>query len=144
MQNFSDSILINCHSDKAFKALTINISEWWGQQDVLIKDRGDRFRVSWGDPWYLFEVTHLKPGSSISWKCIDANQIIPGLAGVQKEWVGSEIQWSIESISEQQCRVHVVHEGLNEALICYDFCSSTWERFIHQELKAYLESGLES
>ena len=137
---FSDCIRVNCDRREAFKALTTTISKWWGHQDNPILRIGDVFKVSWGEPWYQFEVTRFDHGSAVNWKCIDANQIIDGLESVEKEWVGTEIQWNIDPISEDQCEVSMMHVGLTHKLVCYEFCSSTWHRFLHIELKNYLES----
>ena len=84
-------------------------------------------------------MTRFKSPTLLSWKCIDANQIIEGLEGVQKEWVGTQLHWVIEEINSGACRVTFTHEGLVPDFICYDFCSAAWDHFFGERLKAYLE-----
>ncbi|NNF36655.1 MAG: SRPBCC domain-containing protein [Saprospiraceae bacterium] len=142
MNHFKSTIIIKANPEKVFKALTAEISLWWGHQDKLVQSKGDLFRVSWGEPWYEFEVVEYNPNTSLKWKCIDANQIITGLEGVQKEWIGSFVNWEIESLDYGVSKITCVHIGLTAELICYDVCSSTWDRYIQVELKQYLESGI--
>ena len=140
--NYSSSVIIEVPASDIFKALTSDITAWWGETDRVINGKGDIFKVSWGAPWYLFEVIEYQKDSLIEWKCIDANQIISGLEGVQKEWVGSVVHWNMELLSDHATRLCIEHRGLTEALTCYEFCSSTWNRFLHIELKNYLESSI--
>ena len=142
--NYSSTVIIGVPASNIFRALTSDINAWWGDTDRQINKKGDVFKVSWGEPWYLFEVIEYQKDSLIEWKCIDANQIISGLEGVQKEWVGSVVHWNIERLSDQVSRLFIEHRGLTEALTCYEFCSSTWNRFLHIALKNYLESSIKS
>ena len=142
MNHFTSTIEIYTLPAYVFKALTKELSLWWGKQDKPVSAKGDVFRVSWGEPWYEFNVIEYEPDLTVTWECVDANQIIGGLEGVQKEWVGSQVRWKIEKLDGGKCRISCLHKGLTPSLICYDVCSSTWNRYIHFELKEYLESGV--
>ena len=137
--SYSRSIKINASSNAIFHALTKDLQGWWGRMDRPVSKTGDVFTVSWGEPWYRFQVSNFEAPTSLRWKCIDANQIIHGLEGVQKEWVGTELDWKIEEISPAVSRVTFTHMGLVPEFKCYDFCSAAWDRFFGEGLKTYLE-----
>lgn len=137
--SYTRSLMIDASPGSIFQALTVELDRWWGKMDMPVSGVGDVFKVAWGDPWYLFEVTKFDAPFLVDWRCIDANQIIDGLEGVQKEWVGTELQWRIEPQGERSCRVTFTHQGLVPDFNCYDFCSSTWDYFFGERLKACLE-----
>jgi len=69
---------------------------------------------------------------------MDANQKISGLEGVEKEWVGTKIHWELYELGEQRTLLKFKHEGLVSDLVCFDFCSQSWHRFLHESLVDYL------
>lgn len=140
-KDYSTSILVRATAKQAFEALSLGIKSWWGSTDPLAVHLGTEFRVSWGAPWYQFKIIAFEEPSRISWACIDANQIIAGLEGVQKEWVGTELHWAIEEMPADRVKVSLLHQGLVPAFICYDFCSTTWDSFVQDRLKTYLEAS---
>ncbi|MEO1052920.1 MAG: SRPBCC domain-containing protein [Bacteroidota bacterium] len=137
-KSYKESIAITASPEAVFKALSLHIDEWWGGVDKLINQEGDVFRVSWGEPWYQFKVLEYRPNHKLTWECTDANQIINGLQGVQKEWVGTKLHWEIER-KENEVILSFEHLGLTPQMICYDTCSSVWSDFISRSLKHYLE-----
>jgi len=139
-QDYQKSIIINTNPTRALEALTLNIDKWWGGIDNPPQKVGDVFTVSWGEPWYQFKITEFIPSEIITWECIDANQIIGGLEGVEKEWVGTKLSWEIQNIEPNNVQVSVTHQGLIPQFICYDVCSSAWDGFITEGLKNYLEA----
>lgn len=140
-KSYQQSVLLNTAPQKAFEALTNEISKWWGDTDLSAQKVGDTFKVSWGEPYYQFEVTQLKPNEKIVWDCIDCNQIHEGLEGIEKEWVGTKLFWTMEDMANGQTRVSLLHEGLVPSFICYDVCHSGWDHFIKDSLKNYLEGN---
>lgn len=142
--SYSVQVSLNCSSKRVFEALSTKIELWWGDQDRPVSQVGDVFTVSWGEPWYQFRVVNYEPNTSVVWECIDSRQIIGDLEGVEKEWVGTQLKWTIDQITPQKTHLHFVHEGLVPEFICYDVCSTTWDRFITFNLKKYVESGLKS
>lgn len=136
--SYSNQTRVQSSTIEAFKALTLHLGDWWGHQDHPASRRGDVFKVSWGEPWYQFKVIAYEPYKKIVWECIDANQIIGNLDGVQKEWVGTRLYWSIEKVNQDEVNLSLLHEGLVPDFICYDVCSRAWNRFITESLKEYL------
>lgn len=137
--DYSTSIQVKTTLTRAFLALSTGIEGWWGATDRPANQLGAQFRVSWGEPWYQFKIVEYEDLKRISWECTDANQIIAGLEGVQKEWVGTQMQWAIRELDKGTVEISLVHKGLVPAFICYDFCSMTWDSFVQEKLKAYLE-----
>ncbi|OEK00267.1 hypothetical protein BFP97_01505 [Roseivirga sp. 4D4] len=140
-RSYSNVLRVNTLDETAFEALSIKIGDWWGDQDKPAQGLGDVFTMSWGEPWYKFKVVAFEPNEKIVWECIDSKQIIGGLAGVEKEWVGTQLQWTINKLNEDEIELQFRHEGLVPEFLCYDFCSHTWDRFIDFNLKKYLEGS---
>ncbi len=139
-KGYSKQLKINCNPKVAFKALTTKIGDWWGEQDKSANQLGDVFTMSWGEPWYQFKIVEYIPNRKVTWECIDSRQIIGDLEGVEKEWVGTQLQWTINQLNENEIELVFRHAGLIPDFICYDFCSNTWDRFITFNLKKYLEN----
>jgi len=138
-KSYSTELRVKTSEEDAFEALSTKIGDWWGDQDKTAQQLGDVFTMSWGEPWYKFKIVEYVPNKKITWECIDSKQIIGDLDGVEKEWVGTQLQWTINKLNEGEIELQFRHEGLVPEFICYDFCSNTWNRFIEFNLKKYLE-----
>ena len=139
MKNYNTTLVLNASTEKVFKAITKELSNWWGKQDKLVEKRNDIFRVSWGEPWYQFEVVEYIENEKMIWKCIDANQKIRGLVGVEKEWVNSKIHWSLEKVDSSRTILTFEHEGLTPKVLCYNVCSNSWSEFLKGSLVKYVK-----
>ncbi len=140
-RNYKTSLTIDGPVEAVFLAISQKLGDWWGEQDSIIdRDKID-FKVSWGEPWYRFKVISFHPDEEMSWECIDANQKIPGLEGVEKEWVGTRIHWKLTATGPRQTRLEFEHEGLVPEFICFNFCSQSWEHFLGKSLKNYIGSS---
>jgi len=138
MNSYTTSIEINSTKEAVFQAISKDLKNWWGRQDIPIDKSGIIFKVAWGEPWDQFKVTEYVENKCIVWECIDANQKINGLEGVEKEWVGTKIHWELHELNEQRTLLKFRHEGLVPEFVCFDFCSESWERFLHGSLMNYL------
>jgi hypothetical protein len=121
-----------------FDAISKNLGNWWGNQDKLIEKSGILFKVSWGEPWYQFEVISYIKNQEMTWKCIDANQKIDGLKDIEKEWVGSVIHWKVKNLETNWSLLEFEHQGLVPELVCFNFCSDSWRHFLENSLVSYL------
>jgi len=142
-KDYKKTVLITSNKEDVFKSLTKEISNWWGNMDNIVQKKGDIFTVSWGEPWYKFKVIEFNPFNIITWECIDCNQIIGDLKGVEKEWVGTKLQWKIKPIKDNEVEVSLIHQGLIPEFTCFKVCSFAWDSFIGNSLKNYLE-GVEN
>ena len=141
MNNYKTSIEINSPSEILFEGISKKLRDWWGNQDILIDKKGVEFIVSWGEPWYKFEVVKYLKNHEMIWKCIDANQKIDGLTGVEKEWVGTEIHWIVKRLDKNRSLLEFEHKGLVPELICFNFCSDSWSHFLEDSLVKYLTNN---
>lgn len=140
IKHYTTAVTLPCSSERAFIAISKELKVWWGKQDKLINKPQITFRVSWGELWFQFKVVDYDPPQQMIWKCTDANQKIPGLTHVEKEWVGTKIHWKLQSNSSQKSTLLFTHEGLNTKLQCCDFCSKSWKHFLQNSLVQYLSS----
>lgn len=142
MTDYTTQVEIPNSRHTIFKAISIELGNWWGEQDKPIKKKDSVFKVSWGEPWYQFKVADYKENERMIWECIDANQLIPGLTGVEKEWVGTSIHWNLREISSNMTLLQFKHLGLISDFLCFDFCSNSWEHFLKERLISYLSQKL--
>ena len=140
MTSYRTSIEVNSPPEKLFEAISKNLGDWWGNQDSPIDKEDVVFTVSWGEPWYKFQVIEYIPNQAMIWKCIDANQQIDGLTGVEKEWVGTEIHWEIKRLDRDRSLLEFEHKGLVPEFICFTFCSDSWGHFLESSLVEYLKN----
>lgn len=139
MNSFRTSLKLCNSREGVFTAISQKLGKWWGKQNVIIDREGMIFKVSWGEPWYLFKVVEFQPESKMVWECIDANQIISGLSDVEKEWVGTKIHWKLSEAGAHQTILEFKHEGLVPDFICFDFCSQSWEHFLGERLRNFVD-----
>ncbi|MEP1033038.1 hypothetical protein [Ekhidna sp.] len=139
MNHYTTSLEINRSAADVFKAISSQLDGWWGHQDHPVTELGTVFKVSWGEPWYQFKAVKYLPNEEMIWECIDANQIINGLEGVQKEWVGTNVHWRLKSLGDARTQLNFKHEGLVPTFICFNVCSRAWTDFLQQHLVSYLE-----
>ena len=134
MNNYSQSLEIQCHPQAVFNALSSDIGSSWGLTDKAARGVGDTFTTTFGEAYWTFEIVEYNVESSITWKCID------GGTELNEEWIGHELKWTITPMSEV-VKVDFDQLGLNASLPCYEICSAAWDRFILNSLKQYLETG---
>lgn len=141
MKNYNQQVTIKTNADKTFKALTEAIPQWWGAVDRPYAKIGDQFKVSFGEAFWTFEITALQHNQSISWLCIESNQVHAGLKGIKKEWLGTSLHWDIKKLTDDTVEVNFLHKGLVPDFNCYDVCATAWDFFITDSLKSLLEKG---
>ena len=139
MDHYTTSLEINSSQQDVFAAISIQLESWWGHQDAPADQINRIFKVSWGEPWYQFKVVKYEKDEGMIWECIDANQIITGLNGVQKEWVGTKVHWELMSLGDMKTRLNFKHEGLIPEFICFNVCTRAWDDFLHQHLVSFLD-----
>jgi hypothetical protein len=138
MNSYKTSIKLNESPNRVFSAISENLGNWWGKQTKSKLKQGTVFKVSWGEPWYKFKVIKFTKNVAMVWECVDANQIIDGLDGVEKEWVGTKIHWNLKPLENRNVILEFEHEGLIPEFICFNFCSKAWTHFLENSLVNYL------
>ena len=138
MNSYQTSIKVNESIERLFSAISVELGSWWGNQSKPVLEQGTIFKVAWGEPWYQFKAIEYVKNQKMVWECIDANQIIDGLEGVEKEWVGTKIHWVLKKVGSHSTILDFEHEGLIPQFICFHFCSRTWSHFLENALVNYL------
>jgi uncharacterized protein YndB with AHSA1/START domain len=110
------------------------IRAWW-TEDCDGDD--DQFRVRFGQTAKAFRVER-RPGE-VRWTCTAAHIAVERLTR-RDEWVGTTIVFTIRELPDGSTRLDFVHEGLGEALECYDLCVAGWDTFLGS-LGAFVEAG---
>jgi hypothetical protein len=142
MDDYKQSVLISGSKEAIFKAITLQIDQWWGNVDQPATELDNIFKVSFGEAFWVFKIIDFKENSLITWECIESNQVHAGLKGIKEEWLGTKLHWHIIKENDETIKVDFVHEGLIPAFNCYDVCSKAWDYFITDSLKSYIENGI--
>jgi len=140
-KDYQKSVLINSKKENIYKALTEEIDKWWSEIENSSKNIGDIFKISFGkESYWRFNLIELEKNKKIVWKCTESNQD-HNLKGIDKEWLNSEITWTIAE-KDNMTIINFVHKGLVSDGICYDVCATAWDFYILDSLKSYLETGI--
>jgi hypothetical protein len=130
--------------EQAYAALTTGYDRWWTAPDRVFGQVGDEavfsfppHRSYWG-----FTARKLAPFQRVERVCSQALHVHPGQPkSIEQEWLGTTITWTTET-ADGKTLVHMVHEGLQPALVCFDICAQGWDHFFARSLAAYLNTGV--
>lgn len=132
--NYQQNVSINADTSSVFKALTEQLELWWGKTDFPVQKVNDEFTIWFGDAFWKFRIEEFIPDQKLTWKCID------GQPEFNNEWVGTTCFWEIKP-NESETELSFTHDGLTPEFKCYDICAPTWDMFITQSIKSFLEIG---
>jgi hypothetical protein len=138
---YTQQVTISSNSERIFNAITENIPKWWGKTDFPVRKLGNEFTTSFDRTYWKFRISEFIPNSKIDWECIDARHIHQGFNGIEKEWVGTVVEWNINQISDSESILSFRHNGLTPDLNCYEICTPAWDRFVTVSLKSFIETG---
>lgn len=140
--SFTTKVLIKGSKEDVFKAISQHVQKWWGNTDSPVSKIGDEFTTSFDKTYWKFKISKYLPFSKIVWNCIDAKHIHSGYNGIEKEWIGTSVNWLLEEKGKEETLLHFTHNGLVPELNCYEICFPAWERFVIQSLKNFVETGV--
>ena len=140
--SYATKVLIRGNKEKVFDAISQHVQKWWGNTDSQVFKIGDEFTTSFDSTYWKFKISEYRPFSLITWDCIDAKHIHSGYNGIEKEWIGTSVNWSLEEIDKNETLLNFTHNGLTPELNCYEICYPAWERFVTQSLKKFVETGI--
>ena len=140
--SYSEKVLIKGSPQQVFKAISGNVHQWWGKTDAPVNQINDEFTTSFAETFWKFRITLFEPDKKIVWTCIEAKHIHSGHEGIEKEWLGTSVEWVLEEqADEKSTLLSFTHNGLVPELNCYDICYPAWEKFVTKSLKSFVESG---
>lgn len=139
--SYSQKVLIRGTSKQIFDAIANHVQKWWGNTDSSVSAIGDEFTTNFDKTYWKFRISEFKSNTKIVWECIDARHIHTGYDGIEKEWLGTLVEWTLEESGEQQTTLHFKHNGLTSDLNCYEICTPAWEMFVTKSLKSFIETG---
>ncbi|GAA3596220.1 SRPBCC domain-containing protein [Flavivirga amylovorans] len=132
--NYKNKLEVNTSSEQAFLALNQGLHSWWGKISNSEFKAGGQFTIQFeNEYWWTFKIIEYTPNLELVWKCID------GEPDFNKEWIGHVLHWEIEE-QNGKCVINFHQVGLTPNIDCYDVCSNTWDRFITNGLKNFLET----
>lgn len=138
--NYRQKIELNCSQEEAFKAITLQIADWWSVLDGSSNGLNDEFKVSFGEESYWkFKVISVIKSCEIVWECIESHQD-HNLKGIDAEWLNTKLYWKISKVDSKTI-IEFLHDGLISTGICYEVCSNGWDFYILDSLKNFLEFG---
>ncbi|MCL6293880.1 SRPBCC family protein [Jejuia spongiicola] len=130
--NYSHQIEFSSSPKQVFYALNDGIHNWWGKTSNSQFKTGGQFTITFeNEYWWTFKILEYTPNKELVWKCIG------GEPNFNKEWVGHVLHWQIEE-KETKTILNFNQIGLTPELHCFEVCSSTWDMFITQKLRAFL------
>ncbi len=133
INNYKNTLTTNASKETIFKALNENIDSWWGKTSNSSFQTGGHFTITFDNGyWWTFRILEHHPNDELIWKCID------GEPEFNKEWIGHVLHWKIE-IENDKAILRFQQVGLNPDLECYEVCSTTWDRYLIEDLKTFLE-----
>ena len=136
IENYSQEIQVKVGSKTSFKALNEGLNDWWGTISNASFELHGEFTITFDNGyWWRFKIIEFTPNEKLTWKCAN------GEPEFNKEWIGHELHWTISQESDQTS-INFCQIGLTLHLHCYSVCSSTWDMFIIQKLKSYLNETI--
>jgi uncharacterized protein YndB with AHSA1/START domain len=118
------------------------IAGWW-TTDTDYDDRPGsvaHMRFPGNGFFTKMKVLALKPDALVHWKCIDAGHPPDSGFADLRDWVGTEVKFEIEPVSDEKTKLKFTHVGLGP-LECHGLCSSIWSFYIGTSLRSLVETG---
>ena len=140
--SYKTQVLISGNRKQVFEAIAQQVQNWWGNTDYSVSAINDEFTTSFGQTYWKFKISTFEPYATIVWSCIDAKHIHDGYQGIEKEWIGTTVEWRLEAVNPNETLLHFAHNGLVPNLNCYEICFPAWERFVTKSLKSFIETGV--
>ncbi|MBT2968437.1 MAG: SRPBCC domain-containing protein [Candidatus Thiodiazotropha sp. (ex Ctena orbiculata)] len=138
MTDYRSSICCSVSADRAYRAITQEMSAWWTPMSNRFSNIGDRAKTDFGGPSYwVFEAVTLNSPHVIELLCCESNMVSDSLADPE-EWLGTILKFEITE-QDEVCTVALTHIGLTPEMACYEICKTGWDHYIAGSLKQHLD-----
>ena len=140
--DYRAEITVPVSRERAYRAVTREMSDWWTPMDAPFLAVGDRARAGFGgESHWVLEAETLDGPGLVELRCCGANHVHEGLPdAIRGEWLGTLLRFGIRRAGGLTA-VTLTHEGLHRGLLCYDVCEAGWNRFFVAGLKGHLGGG---
>ena len=137
MGDYTISIKCLVSAERAYKAITKEMSNWWTPMSAQFEKVGDEAKTGFeGNSYWVFRAKTLNEPYQVELECIESQMLIDSLNDPQ-EWLGTTIRFDIRE-SEGETEIVFTHIGLRPKLQCYGVCSGGWNHYISGSLRDYL------
>ena len=133
--DYQRTIGVKASPGALFDALTSleGLSAWWVPVTGSADAGGElRFRMSSSDPLVVHVDEATRP-TLVRWTVTACN--------FMSDWVGTRPTFAITPLDGGDSQLRFRHYGLTSDLDCIDICTRSWNHFIVQSLRGYVESG---
>ncbi|GAA3634345.1 SRPBCC family protein [Flavivirga jejuensis] len=133
--NYRKQLEVNVNAKEVFSALNENLHLWWSKTSNTEFKAGGQFTIHFeNNYWWTFKIVEYTPNKELVWKCIG------GEPDFNKEWIGHVLHWKIEE-QNGKTLINFHQVGLTPNINCYEICSTTWDHYITNSLKGFLETN---
>ncbi|WP_316367820.1 SRPBCC family protein [Candidatus Thiodiazotropha sp. CDECU1] len=138
MSNYLTSICCSVSAERAYKAITQEMSAWWTPMSGRFEKVGDRAKTNFGGvSYWVFEAVSLSKPHMIELECCKSHMVSDSLDDPE-EWLGTRLRFEITE-QDDQSTITLTHIGLTPELQCYDICKAGWDHYIASSLKQHLD-----
>jgi len=118
------------------------IAAWWTTRTQSANPLGSVAQMQFPRSGFFakLKVVALRCDSLVHWMCVDAEHPADTGFADLKDWIGTEVKFEIEPVSDSQTRFVFTHLGLG-TLACNDVCRIIWSHCIGASPRSLVESG---
>lgn len=135
-KGYTKNLTIRTSDRDVFRSLATlrGLRGWWTPLVTGSAQRGGalRFKFKGLDEHIDMRVEESIAPTRVAWTC-KVHTSLP-------EWSGTRIEFDIEALDDDRCRLRLRHVGLVPALECYADCSLGWDHFL-KSIALYAETG---
>ncbi|MBT3054210.1 MAG: SRPBCC domain-containing protein [Candidatus Thiodiazotropha sp. (ex Codakia orbicularis)] len=137
MSNYQTSISCPVPAERAYRAITQEMSAWWTPMSRQFSNIGDRARTDFGGTSYwIFEAVTLNKPDLVELECCESHMVADDLDDTE-EWLGTRLKFDIRE-QDGRSTITLIHIGLTPGMQCYEICKAGWDHYIDGSLKYYL------
>jgi len=121
---------------KVYQALSTleGLADWWTADTTGNPKTGGKLRFAFEEDSNVMKVIRTEKNKFVAWRCIESSFI----AG--KEWLGTEVTFSLTTDEDKNTLVRFEHAKWKKATDFYGVCTYHWGLFM-TSLKALCETG---
>jgi len=128
--SYSQTIDVHAPPDLVFRALIVDLGQWWKPVSNMVFHQGDRFTADFASSKLTFRIGKFVPSYLLQWECIATDQLYA-------EWIGTTAEWQLTA-HDAGTTVQLTHGGLIPSLTCYAGTTADWDYHLRSRLAQHL------